>query len=44
MMAIEKKSLAGRKATKVSNRKSKRFDTGKPVATKVVAAKRFFDV
>ena len=43
-MDIEKKSLPGRKATKVSNSKSNRFDTGKPVATRVVAAKRFFDV
>jgi hypothetical protein len=38
-MAIEKKSLAGKKTAPASKGNSKKFDNSKPVASKVVAAR-----
>ena len=38
-MAMEKKSLTGKKTAPASKTTSKKFDTSKPVASKVVAAR-----
>jgi hypothetical protein len=38
-MAMEKKSLVSKKTAPASKGNSKKFDTSKPVASKVVAAK-----